>query len=365
LRLQEYEEARALSELYLSYDENNQLAVGVAGVASYFLGHFEQANSFLTDYLVGAEDDPDIRQVLAATKLALREPDEAYELLEPSENLSGATMTYRTLAGFSAFLTGREGDGLRYLESAAAAKPDDGGARLRLGGVRIAAGHLDEVENDLQDAMLLDPSVESSTEMRHMQLGLVSSYLQDGLFEKGLAAALRFQHIRPDVKDGFVLAGIAYGELGRMDEARAEYAKALEIVPGAPDANTNLAIIEIQQGNLDQARAFLVDIIDHRPDHHRTLIVLAAIDARRNNSQLTMAWLSRAILANPAAVDSRVYLARHYLAVGNTVEASKAADAGVTYRFPSRAGTGGHRSRGYGEEDARQDSGDKEGFPEP
>ena len=259
--------------------------------------------------------------MLGATKLRLGMPDSAFDVLQAAAEAKGVGVNFRTLAGFSALLSGHQEDAVKHLEKAVEEAPEDAAARVRLGAIKAAAGEPAKAEQELGRAMELDPSIELNPDMSRAQRQVISAYIRENRFEEALAAALRLQESRPNLKDGYVLAGIAYIGLRRETAARIQFHKAREIVPGAADASGNLAIMEIRQGNLDQAKAFLSDVIEHSPDHYKTLVALAAIEARQNNEEQTKTWLERAVTARPEAVSARVFLGRLLLARGDPARA--------------------------------------------
>lgn len=58
-------------------------------------------------------------------------------------------------------------------------------------------------------------------------------------------------HLKPDIHTAFTMRGLCYKDLGRLDQAEADFRKAISIAPNAEaSARTNLGIVKVQQAQL-------------------------------------------------------------------------------------------------------------------
>ena len=103
----EYDTANELAQQIINVDKRNLIAIGIAGVSSYFLERFEQANRLLSIYVHRLPGDHEVRQVLGATKLRLGMPASAFDTLQVAAEAKGVGVGFRTLAGFSAIVSVR------------------------------------------------------------------------------------------------------------------------------------------------------------------------------------------------------------------------------------------------------------------
>ncbi len=118
--------------------------------------------------------------------------------------------------------------------------------------------------------------------------------------------------------------------LARYDlkEARKHFAKALEIDPNRLSSARSLAIIDMQEGKLADARARYEKIIAAQPRNEQPLIALAEILALSGAPDAEVkSALERAVAANTSAVGPRLALVAHYRRIGDNKAALEAARA--------------------------------------
>ncbi|MFY3742418.1 adventurous gliding motility TPR repeat lipoprotein GltE [Anaeromyxobacter sp. Red801] len=111
--------------------------------------------------------------------------------------------------------------------------------------------------------------------------------------------------------------GVALEAQGRVDEARAEYQKALAAKPGLRQAAVNLGVLLEKQGDLAGAQSIYAAVVRDFPEDARARERLAAM--YRNAGQLDEAWrLAReALLRDPRSVGAYMVMARVSLQRGN------------------------------------------------
>jgi len=150
---------------------------------------------------------------------------------------------------------------------------------------------------------------------------VIQTYLQNGEFDKALAASDRLAAKWPDSSAPLTLKGMAYAGQEDLEKARIAFIQALKKQPGEPSAAGNLAALELSLGHGDKARGYYQQVIEHYPDHLKTLLKLAQLESQLGNEVKARSWLDEAIKTNPDALQPRLMLARVELGKGKATNA--------------------------------------------
>jgi putative PEP-CTERM system TPR-repeat lipoprotein len=327
LQSNDYGTAQRSAQQVLSVDENNLAAMFVAGAASFALEQLEHANRLLTRYVAEVPKDTMARRLLAATQLRLGQAGAAFRTLTAAPETADTDAESLALMSAAAIISGNAEAGVQYLERAVVQSPEDAALRSRLGLMRIAAGDPTQGALDLAEALKLDPRLEDDPGFERAEAALFLAYLREQKFDEALAQARRWQARHPESTTGHTMAGIAHLGRGEDSEARAAFNKALELMPGAPDASMNLAVLELRQGRLSEAETLLKKAVEANPKHVRLLVMLAELAQRQGRIDEAKNRLEQAVAAEPDASAPRVFLARFYLQAN---EPSKALDLAET-----------------------------------
>lgn len=321
LRAKDYQVAQQDARDVLASQPDNLGALFAAGTSSYALGQYEQARSALTRYLASVPGDSAARKLLGATELRLGQNEQAFDTLNSGIEEGTPDSSYLAVTSMASILRGDVEGGLSYLERAVVQSPEDAQLRARLGLTKIALGATGDGTSDLERALELDPELEDSPVIDKVLRGLIIGYLQQKRFDEALEAAKRLQEKEPEATAGYVLAGTAY--LGKNDEAaaRQSFEKAQEIEPGATDAGTNLAMLELRQGRPEEALRRLRTVVEHHPQHYRTLMILAELEGALGRTEPQKDWLRKAVEASPDRWEPRIQLAEKLLLENRPQEA--------------------------------------------
>jgi putative PEP-CTERM system TPR-repeat lipoprotein len=109
------------------------------------------------------------------------------------------------------------------------------------------------------------------------------------------------------------MLAMIYVAAGQPDNARREFERALMQAPGDPVANQGLAQLALSGNDVASAREYYEAALAAHHDDLTTLMQLAALEARQNNTEGMIARLNQAVAAHPAALEPRLSLASHYL----------------------------------------------------
>jgi putative PEP-CTERM system TPR-repeat lipoprotein len=320
----DYTAAQQDASKVLASDDRNVSAQFVAGASSYALNQYEQAVRSLSRYLAQAPGDTSARKLLAASHLRLGETTEAERVLAEIGDQAAQDGEYLGLLSTSAALRGDPKQGLQYLEQAVVRSPEDAALRARLGLMRIATGDLNQGTIDLDEAIELDPQLEEDPALDAAERTVIMAHIRRGDYDAAIAAAKELQQKHPERASGFVLAGIAYMGKGDEAEARNAFNEALKIQPGATDASANLAMLEVDAGNLAAAETLLATAHEHFPTHLNTMMLLGRLAAQQGKTEDAKGWARKAIEAHPQVSQPRLLLARLLLNEKNAAEALSA-----------------------------------------
>lgn len=71
---------------------------------------------------------------------------------------------------------------------------------------------------------------------------------------------------QPNNAQAHNLLGQTYHRMGRLDLARTNYEKAASLAPNLPEARYNLAMVMLDQGEADNARRILLELVKQSPN---------------------------------------------------------------------------------------------------
>jgi len=144
------------------------------------------------------------------------------------------------LVGQGLLAEGRTAEAIPILERLVAVTPDAAEARSLLGTALLVERRMAEAVAQLRRAAELDP-----TPVRRSNLALALTYA--GAADEAVEILERLTVDRPDDGGAWVNYGIALVGLGRLDDARAAFQKALAIDPDDERARANLSDLEAMQ----------------------------------------------------------------------------------------------------------------------
>jgi putative PEP-CTERM system TPR-repeat lipoprotein len=314
-----YQRAKADAERILASNEQQETALRIAGSSAYQLGDLEQTLARLSQYLAIRPDDNEARKMFAATQLRQNNPEGAKSTLRPLMDKPLDSMDdpmLLTLIGSASAQSGDLENAIKYFNRASVLVPKDAKVRQQIADLYIAAGDTVNGEAGFKQALALESDNENDPALDKTLRALILSLINQQKYDEAIEKAKLLQEREPNSTAGYVLAGTALIAKGDVTGARAAFNKALEVKPGAADAASNLAMLDLQEGRIDSARDHLKSVLELDPGHLRTLLLLAELELQTGNPEARQKWLEQADDKNPQSVEARILLARHYLAVG-------------------------------------------------
>jgi tetratricopeptide (TPR) repeat protein len=196
-------------------------------------------------------------------------------------------------AAFENQLPPAEGDDLGMLEHRAAASPNSLDLALRLAVSCLRAGRLTQARQEFERAAQLNSSAALPF------VGLACVYDELG------QTAVALQHLERaracDPGDPAVSFGIGFclERLGRMAEARAAYAQAIEQCPQLRNAYERLAAIAIRDGDWAGAIAQYERLADMEPDDLDVLLTLGNLYLQAERPEEAIEQYQQALFVEP------------------------------------------------------------------
>lgn len=188
---------------------------------------------------------------LATLLTELRRPDEAIALLAERLREGGERARFLPLLIDAHLRAGENEQAELVCQQALHQEPNRASTWNRCGLVDLAAGRIAIALQRFERAYTLDPEFVDAW-INHGQVALDHRDFEEA--ERLFAAAIEHQ---PDRYDALVERGIALRALGRLDEARFSYERAISIAPSRPEAHYDLGLlyVEAPRDRMDLTRA--------------------------------------------------------------------------------------------------------------
>ena len=288
----------------------------LAGAVYFRLNDQLLAQSNLSSVLRVSPNHPVARRLLVMSFLAQRDAQRAKEVLGPLLDSYPKSPEVLSLAGQVSLLAGDFDASSEYFSQVVGLQPEDAKARTRLGISQLAQGNLDKGLADLTTASHLDQNA------GYADIAIIMTLLRDRQYEKALEAQQALEKKLPDSALTHNLkAGILLGK-GDVSGARAALERALELQPTFLAAVTNLARLDVRDGNLDAARRRYGKVIDIDASNVGAHLALAELEMASGGSISSVRkHYENAISADPEAVAPKQRLVAYLLQTRQTKEA--------------------------------------------
>ncbi len=292
------------------FEDQYPLALYYLAVVNMKLGNLAQAEASAARYLAPEPDNVAGRKLLAMIKLQSGANAEVEQLIRPVVEANGEDVDALNLLATALLKQGKTEEGVDLVARVAQLRPDSADAQSRLGAVLMGSGEVAGGMQHFETAMAIDPQLQRTDVL------LISALMQQQNYDAALDAIDSFEKKNPGEIAAPTMRGSVYLKAGKIAEAEQAFAAVLEVSPGDPGANHNLALLAIQSKDYPRARAYYQNVLEYDKDNLATLLNLAALSQLEQDKPAMVAFLERAVEAHPAEVRPRVVLARHYLVEG-------------------------------------------------
>jgi putative PEP-CTERM system TPR-repeat lipoprotein len=305
-----YRDAQAAFDLALVDEKRYPMALYYAGLTSYLLRQNGRAEKYAAQFLEKYPELPVARKLLALIDLVGLKYKEAEELVRPLVETDTSDTGAMNILASALLKQGKTNESIELLSKVVELKPDSPDAQRRLGLSLMMGGDDAAGEEHLTAATKLDSSNKSG------EILLILNYLRQKQYDKAQEAAMAYRDKFPEKAFSYNILGRVYQIIGKKQEAKETFAKALELEPGNPPASQNLADIAINEKDYDKARNYYLTALKKHNKHLGLLMRMAALSSLERDEKSMVHYLKQAIEAYPKAVDPRLALARYYLSEG-------------------------------------------------
>src|SRR5205814_8901775 len=247
--------AQVRLNLALAYDKSAKLSLAVAELKK-----------------VREEMPGDLRPLMleADCYLRLGENKKVIELLTPVHQTNGDGLAIAYMLG-TALVRDNQAERGQVLIDRILRNGDSAEARLLLGTTKMMAGDYAGARNDLQRAVQLNPKLPD----------VYSNYGAALMLTGDTAAAVDAFRKELEANPNDFTSNLDLGALLRQDQKNKEaldhFERALRSRPGDPGARFQIASVHFAQGNIDQARAELEQLVKASPQFSEAHVTLATI----------------------------------------------------------------------------------------
>lgn len=260
----------------------------------------------------GEHDEP--RIALAGIELSMGRFANAEQTLQPLILRSPPNPLAVAMLAELRIRRGESVAGVTLLEQSVAQNPENGRLRLQLAAAYLSAGEAK------QALAALESVKDSQFAPARDRLRIVATATLNGSSagEQELNAAIA-RH--PDDVDLLLMAATYYANLSQFDRARSYMERVREARPDDPLLALSLGRLELASGRPDQAEELANFVLDKAPGDAAAMTLMANIAAYRGDDNDVDAWLNRARVAKPDALEVSIALAQRALARGNNTAA--------------------------------------------
>ncbi len=326
----DWEASKQHLERVLTFTAGHLQSELLLGIISFSNNDLQLAEEYLSRVVSTLPTNAQAVKILAATRIKLRKPKKAIEVLEPlvSENPDAQSMA---LLGSAYMLGGDQETGQRWLSEAVEKSPDVAALRTQLALTLLAGGETAKAIDELQSAVDLGQDVLQADVL------LVLAHLKNKQFEKALEAGRALEQRSPDQAVPFNLTGLAYLAQGDLEKASERFGKALSVDPEFVTAELNLARVDVAQDDLASAQKRYEGILVKQPSNLTAMLGLSALAERRGDAEALVVWLEKAQDANPKAIQPGLALGQFYIQRKDGLKAlSVASDLSIRFQGNSK-----------------------------
>ncbi|MGC8119085.1 tetratricopeptide repeat protein [Marinobacter sp. VGCF2001] len=304
------EAARFLQEV-LNQVPNHQQSALMLGVIRFRQGRSAEAEKLL-EPLTDMENAEDVRKLLAATRISMRDPEGAKSLLEGLEGKDADPQTL-ALVGIASLASGDDQSGRRLLEKSLELAPDNHNLRLRYAAYLTQTGDYTSAID--QARKIPDDATEA------LQATILTSRAQalSGNAEASKNTLDTWLQANPDSLAVLIARGNLAASLNNLQQAASYFERARKQHPEAAAPLVALGNLARNQGQTEEAVAFYKQAIDAQPDNLPAIQAIAGVMER----EALTGFMREINAAHPDANGPRLILLESALISGDTVKADE------------------------------------------
>jgi len=284
----EFKKAEAELESILDQSPGHVQSGILLGITKFYLGKFEDAEKLLTTYLKEG-GSTEASKVLAATKLKLKKPAAAKELLKNLDTNNDPQLL--ALFGIASLTSGDTDTGLEYINKSLALKPNNTELRLKLATFYTQTGNPEKAISQLSEIDRNSPDIHKAN------LKLVAIYTKNGSPEKAKKLISTWKAAHPKKAEPIIAeAGIAtYNK--QSEKAETLLKKAIKTDPSSVSALLTLAKLQITLEKSQNALSTYETALKLQPTNR--LAIGQYLKLSRNSADRAISFITALIDENP------------------------------------------------------------------
>ncbi|WP_152206745.1 tetratricopeptide repeat protein [Marinobacter changyiensis] len=299
------EQAGRYLEEILSQSPNHEQTALMLGMIRFRQGRMEEAERLLAP-VARNEDAEDAAKLLAATKIQMRDIDEARAILE-GLNEKDTDPGILALVGIATLAGGESQAGEEFIEKSLELNPDNNALRLRYARYLLQQNKPEQVIAQAEEVMKRDP------ESSDARLLMIQAHIAAGSVDTAVESANAWVKEQPDS----IAAKLTRGQLavrqGDIGEAKRYFEQAAAATTENPTPLIALANLANDQGNTEEAGKHLRAAVTMAPDNRQALQALAGTLTVEESKS----FLTQLLEEKPDATGPRLVLLEYALLEGN------------------------------------------------
>ena len=295
-------------------NRNIQLLM-VAGIVNFTQGKDEVARGYLEEYLKLSKGDIPIRKMLGAIFIKQREFGRAVKLLEQTVEQGGDTPEVLALLARAYSGTGNEARATAALQRAVVLSPNDTKLSTDLALSRAKRGETTNALTELSSVFTRDNfSVIAG-------MPLATLYLNHGKSAEAAAVSEKLLRAKPTDPMILNLHGIALVGLGKFDEARVVFEKALKNNSDFAAAEINLAKLDRREGKFADADKRLASLLGKKPNDAQLMVEMGRVAVAKGDHKGALKWARDAAQIDSKSFDIAKFLIEQLIRDHNFTDA--------------------------------------------
>jgi putative PEP-CTERM system TPR-repeat lipoprotein len=302
--------ARYLEEVLAQAPSHEQAAL-MLGIIRYRQGRPAEAEALL-EPIASLKDSEQAQKLLAATRLQLRNPDGAKEVLAGLEDRDSDPETM-ALVGIASLVSGDKESGQQMIERSLELAPENNSLRLRYATYLIKEGKTDRAIEESKQAIKNDPQLDPA------RLVIIQAHISDNNVPAARQAARVWLEQQPDNINAMITMGNLAVRAGNPVEAKTYFEQAATAQPDNATPIVSLGNLALAQEKPEEAKPLFIRAIKLEPDNRPALRGLTAVMARDELTTL----MAEVQAEQPEAIGPRLVMLESALINGDKSKADE------------------------------------------